>query len=399
MKKILLLGGSPQQIPAILKAKEKKYKTILCDYLPNNPGQNFADVFYNISTTDLDKVLQIAEKENIDGIVAYASDPAAPTAAFVAEKLGLTSNSYTSVNTLSFKNNFREFLKSNEFYSPLAMSYEKFSDAFEEIDRFNFPVMIKPIDSSGSKGVRKIDNKSDLEQYFNYAMKFSRNKIIVIEEFFEKDHPYLIGGDCFVINGKVEYWGLLNCHRSNLVNPLVPIGKSYPLQLSKERISKVRQEIQRVVDTLHINHGAFNIEVMVDKNENVFIVEMGPRNGGNMIPELLNYIDGVDLVEATIESAMGNSYKFKDIEQNNSNIYATYNLHTHKTGTFDGIIYKNGVVDNIIKKNIYKEKNDQVSCFDSADKAIGIIFLKFKNENELLSFYNNPEKWIEVKVR
>src|SRR5699024_9828243 len=154
------------------------------------PGQNFADVFYNISTTDLDKVLQIAEKENIDGIVAYASDPAAPTAAFVAEKLGLTSNSYTSVNTLSFKNNFREFLKSNGFYSTFAMSYENFSDAFEEIDRFNFPVMIKPIDSSGSKGVRKIDNKSDLEQYFNYAMKFSRKKIIVIEEFFEKDHPY-----------------------------------------------------------------------------------------------------------------------------------------------------------------------------------------------------------------
>lgn len=90
MKRILLLGGSTQQIPAIEYARNQGYYTVLCDYLPDNPGQKYSDKFYRVSTTDKDAILKVAENENIDGIVAYASDPAAPTAAYVAEKLGLS---------------------------------------------------------------------------------------------------------------------------------------------------------------------------------------------------------------------------------------------------------------------------------------------------------------------
>ena len=103
MKKILLLGGSRQQVVAIETAKKLGYYTILCDYLSDNPGQNYADKFYLESTTDKEAILKIAEKEKIDGIVAYASDPAAPTAAYVAEKLGLPTNPYESVNILCNK--------------------------------------------------------------------------------------------------------------------------------------------------------------------------------------------------------------------------------------------------------------------------------------------------------
>ena len=87
-KKLLLLGGSAQQIIAIETAKRLGYATVLCDYLPDNPGQHHADKFYQISTTDKETVLAVAQKEKIDGIIAYASDPAAPTAAYVAEKMG-----------------------------------------------------------------------------------------------------------------------------------------------------------------------------------------------------------------------------------------------------------------------------------------------------------------------
>ena len=103
MKKILLLGGSEQQIIAITKAKELGYYTILCDFLPDNPGQHYADKFYLASTTDKELILNIAKKENIDGILAYASDPAAPTAAYVAMKLNLPGNPYESVEILCNK--------------------------------------------------------------------------------------------------------------------------------------------------------------------------------------------------------------------------------------------------------------------------------------------------------
>ena len=111
MKKILLLGGSAQQIVAIETAKRLGYYTVLCDFLPDNPGQNYADKFYLVSTTDKEAVLSVAKNEMIDGVLAYASDPAAPTAAYIAEQLGLPTNPYKSVQTLCNKDQFREFLQ------------------------------------------------------------------------------------------------------------------------------------------------------------------------------------------------------------------------------------------------------------------------------------------------
>ena len=103
MRKILLLGGSAQQVVAIETAKRLGYYTVLCDYLTDNPGQFVADKFYLVSTTDKDAVFDVAIKENVSGVLAYASDPAAPTAAYVANKLGLPGNPYDSVEILCNK--------------------------------------------------------------------------------------------------------------------------------------------------------------------------------------------------------------------------------------------------------------------------------------------------------
>ena len=110
-KKILLLGGSAQQIVALKTAKRLGYYTVLCDFLTDNLGQYEADKFYLVSTTDKNAVLEVAKKERIDGVLAYASDPAAPTAAYVAEKMNLPGNPYQSVEILCNKDQFRHLLK------------------------------------------------------------------------------------------------------------------------------------------------------------------------------------------------------------------------------------------------------------------------------------------------
>jgi threonine dehydrogenase-like Zn-dependent dehydrogenase len=124
MKKILLLGGSAQQIPAIEGAKKQGCYTVLCDYLPDNPGQYHADKFYCVSTTDKETILEIAVREKVDGILAYASDPAAPTAAYVAEKMGLPTSPYSSVEILTQKDKFRQFLKENGFKPTFDMAID-----------------------------------------------------------------------------------------------------------------------------------------------------------------------------------------------------------------------------------------------------------------------------------
>ena len=188
MKKILLLGGSAQQIIAIETAQRLGYMTILCDFLPDNPGQYYADKFYRVSTTDKAAILQVAEKEKVDGILAYASDPAAPTAAYVADRLGLPGNPYDSVEILCNKDRFREFLRENGFCTPKARGYLRISDAVSDLAAgvFSYPVIVKPVDSSGSKGVGKISALTEAEEKIGIAMSYSRGKRIIVEEYVEQ---------------------------------------------------------------------------------------------------------------------------------------------------------------------------------------------------------------------
>ena len=396
-RKLLLLGGSAQQVIAIEKAKRLGLSTVLCDYLPDNPGQYIADQFYLISTTDKEAVLDVARKEKIDGIIAYASDPAAPTAAYVAEKLGLQTNPYESVNILCNKDLFREFLHQNGFHSPKACGYGSIQDALNDIGEFALPIIIKPVDSSGSKGVTVMHRLDGMEDALRFAFSFSRNKKIVIEEFIEKNHPYLIGGDVFVIDGKIVLWGLLNCHRDDRVNKLVPVGKSYPLILDEKDTEAVHHTLQLMVDKLGIKQGAMNVELVVDKNHCVWPIDVGPRNGGNMIPDLLGMIFDVDVVEMSICAAMGDLHK--PIIKSGSPYFATHNLHSCKDGVYSKILFDRTIEKYIVKKCLYKKEGDRVEFFDNASKALGIIFLRFNTSFEMTEILNNIYDHITIVLK
>lgn len=393
MKKILLLGGSAQQVVAIKKAKEYGYYTVLCDYLTDNPGQFEADMFYLVSTTDKNTVLKVAMKEQVDGILAYASDPAAPTAAYVAEKMGLPTNPYQSVETLCNKDQFRTFLKDNGFNTPVAKGY---GDKNIDISLFSLPVIIKPVDSSGSKGATVLRKWDELDKALEFAFSFSRSHRIIVEEFIEKKHEYLIGGDIFVNDGKVVLWGLLNCHRDNSVNSLVPVGKSYPLQLEKDDVKNVQYTLQSMIDKLGIKFGSVNVELVVDVNNKVWPIDIGPRAGGNMIPDLLGMIFGVDVVEMAILTAMGEKINCK-IDEGVS-FYATHNLHTNQNGVYKTILFSDEIEKKIIKKCLYKKTGDKVEYFDNAAKALGIIFMKFENQEEMNCILNNINKHYKVVI-
>ena len=334
LKKILLLGGSTQQITALEYANKIGLFTILCDFLPDNPGQHYADKYYCTSTTDKEAILHIAETEKVEGVVSYASDPAAPTAAYVAEKLGLPTNPYKSVQILSLKDNFRKFLKENGFNSPRSESFQNAFDALSAVAHFNFPIMIKPNDSSGSKGVNRANEIDECKALIEIAFENSRQKRIIIEEFIVQDHPYMIAGDCFVVDGDVVFWGFLNSHREKTGNPFVPVGTSYPIALSELRLKRVEEAMEQLISLLDIQFGALNIEVMIDQNDDLYIVEIGPRNGGNMIPDLLYMATGIDTIAATVDHAMGLNYAFSKpvaVKQ----FLATRILHTRKKGILD----------------------------------------------------------------
>ncbi len=397
MKKILLLGGSSQQVIAIETAKKLGLYTVLCDYLPDNPGQYSADKFYLVSTTDKDAVLKVAEDEKVDGVAAYASDPAAPTAAYVCEKMGLHTNPCKSVETLCNKDMFRKFLSDNGFNVPKAESFSDAESAVSALNSFDLPVIIKPVDSSGSKGITVLKNQEDGKKAVEFAFSFSRCKRIVIETFIEKDHPFLIGGDIFIWDGKVIMWGLLNCYRDANVNPLVPVGKSYPPIISDIYLNSIKKVLQDLVTGLGIQYGAMNVELVTDKSGKVYPIDIGPRNGGNMIPDLLGYIFDADVVEMTVKAAMGEIPALTVHE--GKPFYATHNIHSDKNGIYDHVYYSPEIEPFIIKKCEYKKPGDPVEYFDNAAKALGIVFFKFDNEDSMKKYLENINDYIRPVLK
>lgn len=398
MRKILLLGGSAQQIPAIEYAKRRGYYTVLCDYLLDNPGQYHADKFYCVSTTDKEVILKIAQEEKINGIVAYASDPAAPTAAYVAEKMGLAGNPYESVELLSNKDKFREFLAKNNFCTPRAKGYRSIEDAEQDIINFKLPVIIKPVDSSGSKGVSKLTDIKDLKKQVEEALIYSRSKRFIIEEYVEK-FGYQVAGDGFSIDGKLVFRCFANDHFDKEgLNPFVPISASFPYNMPKRFHDKIHSEIQRLFDLLGMKTGAYNFDIRIDKDENVYLMEIGPRNGGNFIPQVTKYATGIDMIEYTIKSAMGE--KIDEIKMIPSKGYwSYYAIHSSKAGILKEIRFSDEIEkNNVVESHLNYSIGDNIPAFTGANGCIGILIMKFDSMEQMLDMMDNSNKWIKVIV-
>ena len=397
MKKILLLGGSAQQIVAIETAKRLGYYTVLCDYLTDNPGQCVADKFYLVSTTDKNAVLEVAQNERINGVIAYASDPAAPTAAYVAEKLGLPTNPYNSVDILCNKDKFRNFLSTNGFDCPVSKNYADAETAKADKDAFDYPIIMKPVDSSGSKGVTILQSTDNYDEAVDFAFSFSRSKRIIVEKFIVRKHKYTIGGDIFIDNGQVIIWGLMNCFREHSPNPLVPGGEIFPALLSDADLDKVKVTLQDMVTKLHITSGCMNVELMIDKDDKVYLIDIGPRAGGNMIPIQLSAIFGVDIVEMSILAAMGETL---NVTPKVVIPYcAHYVLHSDRLGIYQDITFSEEIENNIFRKELYKKFGDEVEYFDNAAKALGIIFLKFSSAEEMYDKMNHMNEHIKIVLK
>ncbi len=400
MKKILLLGGSAQQVVAIEAAKRLGLKTILCDYLTDNPGQYVADQFYLVSTTDMEAVLAVAQAEKIDGVLAYASDPAAPTAAYVAEKMHLPGNPYASVDILCHKDKFRKFLRENHFHTPEADGYMSVEDAVRDCEngRYHFPVMVKPVDSSGSKGVVRLEDIGNCAESFRHALSYSRTGTFIVEEYIEKN-GYQVAGDGLSIDGKLVFRCFGNDHfNPKCVNPFVPISASFPYHMPERVQEKIHDEIQRLLTLLQMRDGTYNFDIRIDDDENVYLMEVAPRSGGNYIPQVIQYATGVNLVECAVKAAVGETVTLPQTCTCNG-FWSYYAVHSFVDGVLSEVKISSEILEHhIVENHITKQPGDKISAFTGANTTLGCLILKFDTMEEMLERMDHSEDWIQVKV-
>ena len=401
MKKILLLGGSLQQIKAIETAKKLGLFTVLCDYLEDNPGQYHADKFYQISTTDKEAVLDVARKEEIDCIIAYASDPAAPTAAYVAEQMHLPGNPYESVEILCDKEKFRAFQRENGFFAPYGCAYSDAAEALRDLEngKFAFPVIVKPVDSSGSKGVSKIESPDDAEEKLINALSFSRKGRIILEEMVDTCGRQIVG-DGFSVSGKLMFSYFADHHFDERCrNPFVPVSGSFPCSLSPEMLRLVNEEIQRLLSLLDMRTAAYNFEVRIDNAQNIYLMEVAPRNGGNFIPEVIRYSCGLDLIEYSVRGAMGEEITFEPCHKPQG-FYSYYVVHSVRDGVLDHVEIDTEVRRrHVIEEHITCRPGDTVYEFTGANRGIEILLMKFENMEQMQYMTEHSEEWVSVVLR
>ena len=186
-KRLMLLGGIRYLLPVIKAAHEQGYYVITADYLPDNIAHKYSDEYVNVSIIDKEAVLKAAQEKRIDGIMSFGVDPGVVSAAYVQDRMNLPKfGPYESVCILQNKDRFRSFLAENGFNVPKAKGYSNIIDVFDDLDSFEYPVMVKPTDSAGSKGVSRVDSFEQLKPALESAFDYSISHKIIVEEYIEK---------------------------------------------------------------------------------------------------------------------------------------------------------------------------------------------------------------------
>jgi phosphoribosylglycinamide synthetase, ATP-grasp (A) domain len=394
----MLLGGIRYLLPVIKAAHHHGYYVITVDYVPDNIAHKYSDEFYNVSILDKDAVLKLAQELKIDGILSFGVDPGVITAAFVAEKMNLPFQcSYKSACILQDKSLFRQFLKDNNFNVPNAKGYSSKEDALADTDYFNWPIIVKPVDSAGSKGVTRVDLKEQLSSAIDYALNESHNGHIIIEDFLEK-----VGNssdcDSFTVDGKLVFCSFNDQLFDNkAINPYTPAAYTWPSTIPQWAQDELKSELQRLMTLLNVKTGVYNIETRLCKNGKPYIMEVSPRGGGNRLSEMMKYISGQDLIDNCVRAAVGEPIDTISQPKNNG-YWAEVILHSECNGIFQTInIDKSTENKYLVEKDIWVKEGDKVQGFTGANTTIGTLVLRFKKERELIKFIKNINKWITIQ--
>jgi biotin carboxylase len=397
-KKLMLLGGIRYLLPAIEAAHKHGCHVITVDYLPDNIAHKYSDEYHNVSILDKEAVLALARELQIDGILSYAVDPGVVTAAYVAEQMGQPFTcSYEAACILQDKAKFRQFLREHGFNVPNAKGYTNAEDAIQDVGYFNWPVIVKPVDSAGSKGVTRVDNPKDLKKAIAHALDESHNGHFIIEDFLEKD-GLSSGSESFFVNGKLMYNGFYDQYFDNeAVNPYTPSAECWPADKPEDILNEVRSELQRLGDLLNIRTGLFNVEWRVCKNGKVYLMEVSPRAGGNRLAEILNYATDVNIIEAEVAKALGERMPAVH-EPNYKGHYCILVLHSGMTGIYHSVEIDSSFKGEIVEKEIRVQPGDTVESFSGANNAIGTLFLRFESRKDMDDALTHQNEWLKVIV-
>lgn len=395
MKSIMILGASIFQLPAIIKAKEMGLKTIVVDMDREAVGFKEADVFLEISTIDIPKVVEAAKKYNIDGVMTLATDMPVRTIAAIAKEMKINGVDEATALNATNKAVMRECLKKNNVPVPIFYRANTKEEYTEAVMQFKHKCIVKPADNSGSRGVFLIDDLNDgsqIEYAYEHSKKYSRSGEILIEDYMEGPE---VSVETLSINGEVFVIQITDKLTTGAPR-FVEMGHSQPSRLSPLIQEQIRDVASRAVKAIGIENGPSHTEIKVTK-EGPKIVELGARlGGGSITTSLVPLSTGVNMVECCIKIALGEE---PDIEKKIDMGSAIRHFNT-PVGIFEsvqGVEEANGLEG---VKQIYFTKNigEAVGTLHSGSDRVGFVIAQADTPEKAVEICEAAMKLVKIKV-
>lgn len=302
---LAIIGASYLQLPLIETAKQMGYTTHVFAWAAGDVGEAAADYFYPISIVEKESILETCKQIGICGICSIASDLAMIAVNYVAEELGLVGNSMTATTKSTNKHLMRKAFEANGDPSPKSILVDA-NTALDALD-LTYPVIVKPTDRSGSRGIYKVTSPVDLEQAVRASLQEGFEHKVLIEEFAE-GQEYSVE----YLSYRGEHHFLALTHKYTTGAPhFIETGHLQPAPVCEETLANVQAVVEHALDTLELKNGASHSEVKIDENGKIRIIEIGGRMGGDCIgSDLVRYSTGRDFVKMVIDVATGHAPDF-----------------------------------------------------------------------------------------
>lgn len=310
MKKVLILGAGVYQVPLILKAKEMGLYTIVVSRVGNYPGFEFADKCYYIDTTAKEEILEVAKENNIDAICTTGTDVAVRSIGYVNDAMGLSGISNTGAVRTTDKLEMQKYFHKGGVGSAEYRAVKTSEEAVAAATEIGYPVVVKCVDSSGSRGITTVSSDAETIDAFNEAKKYTRKDYVLVEEMLTGRELCVSG---YIYDRKIAFLAPHNKHSVEKAGIPISIGHSFPYRATDEVISNIRKELQLTADALDLDNCAFNADAF-DDNGKINIVEIGGRAGATCIPELIKMHYDVDYYKAVLLGALGEEVTFEESE-------------------------------------------------------------------------------------
>ncbi len=386
----MVMGAGTYQVPLIKKAREMGVYTIVVSIPGKYPGFAFADEICYEDTVNYDKILQIAKEKQIDGIVTAGTDVAVITIGKVCDELGLTGLSFEAAqiasNKIRMKKKYEEYgVRTARFRE---VSFEE--DMYEAVRGLDFPLIFKAVDTSGSRGIVRVDSVSEFEEARRVVKENTRTDFFIIEEFIEGKE---FGAQAFVYHGEVKF---ILPHGDYVFqgDTGVPIGHFAPYELDDAIIADAKVQLEKAIVAMGLDNCAINADFIL-KDDKTYVLELGGRSGATCLAELVSIYYGFDYYEKLVQAALGEEVEFP---QTQAVPNASMLLRSEKDGVICSIENRNRPDEDIYAIQFDYGVGDRVKKFHVGPNRIGHVITKGKTLDAAVEKLHEALEQITVTV-